>query len=108
MKRIQESLIHRVYFYLFFNLEGKVGVQVAQFHLVVKLHWVVTILWRIRSLEENKTEKLNFRKAVTSLSDTHVCTIAASSERSGSRKHAWSSEGLRVCKCQGSHGVTAL
>lgn len=54
----------RVYFYLRFNLKGEVGVQITKFHLVVKQHWVVTVLWSISSLEERKTYTLKIRNAV--------------------------------------------
>lgn len=45
------------FFYLRFNLKGEVGIQITQFHLVVKQHWVVTVFWRSCSLKQCKTEK---------------------------------------------------
>lgn len=43
--------------YLQFNLKAEVSVEIAQFHLVVKQHWVVAVLWRICSLGESETKE---------------------------------------------------
>lgn len=45
------------FFYLQFNLKAEVSVEIAQFHLVVKQHWVVAVLWRICSLGESETKE---------------------------------------------------
>lgn len=43
--------------YLRVNLNGEVGVEIPQFHLVVKKPWVATVLLSICSLGMRNTEK---------------------------------------------------
>lgn len=94
-----------MYFYLWFNLKGEVGVQITQFHLVIKQYWVVTVLRCVSSLGEYakqrswKSRMLSQHKPPISWHMYTICSAVSSSN-----KQIWSPRGLQVCKCQRSNG----